>query len=939
MSTEMQTKVQASPAQNFTPVQTGLLQRKSALCNTPGLVEDSGRDKEKLTLQRSSADQAGTTTVPRFGHDFSRVRVHSTGQEMIQTKLKINEPGDIYEQEADRVADQVMRMPDPVPFPQSPVNSHPEGSSIQSAGYYHEKDIQRKEDNYKEKGIVQMKQGSLASGVGGQSSGAVPPILHEVLHLPGVPLDPATRTYMEPRFGHDFSRVRVHTGALAEQSAQDINAKAYTMGHAIVFDAGRFAPGTQEGRRLIAHELTHVVQQSGVEGFYTAKDNEKRDPFPIESRSPTGVIQREVNPKRIASKEAVLAKIKNIADSSGKGKEPAEANLARLGKLGIGFNPGATKEEKDNAFVYTCHCGWIDMGHFFISAALAYGVGYQRRRLEIRVEGIPRTIDDLLAVGLDKLTPELDLLLKTVPGNQGRNVLSDVRKLLKSGEPRDIALTFGYWMEFVQQVAKVVSDPGNNFPDGLKQWLKDYQRMVKSVAPEWLEGTIEGSARSAFTMEDLPSDCYGAAFGQDVWKQTDGAKMDSSPIHGLMKEFFSECGAVFPEPRSRTRCEMMAETTPGSCRMEGGEDKWPEDLGEPARYASTKPKLLRTAEPLCKNKSPKVLPCKTGTGSAGSPMPAAELDVSWKDKSATLTLFENFPLYQPEERGEFGGGVRIPGRSELIDKKPPLVLRAPSFLRINARGDVIAYSTLGGVPSLGDMKSSAHLNLASGRFQVQAKGPLQIDVEGKVNIDFEKLFMGLAGPEIDQLKEILKSDEFTDLVKKVLNGQLGSKKFVSEVKSLLQRQFPQGFKGVVATVLARLENLEALALATSLDAHGTVSVGGIPISGFIFHKSVGMNPLLGLEGGLLISELAKERVIFGAKGLLYGDRLLQARLTVGVDPIGHKAIAELHAVNKTLTRNKLSLDLQYQINPEGEQQFLVIIGGKHNIWGSKSIAP
>ncbi|MBW2690554.1 MAG: hypothetical protein JRC99_11555 [Deltaproteobacteria bacterium] len=101
MSTEMQTKVQASPAQNFTPAQTGLLQRKFTLSNTSGLVDDSKQDKEKLTLQRSSVDQAGTTTVPRFGHDFSRLSVHSTGPGMIQTKLKINEPGDIYEQEAE----------------------------------------------------------------------------------------------------------------------------------------------------------------------------------------------------------------------------------------------------------------------------------------------------------------------------------------------------------------------------------------------------------------------------------------------------------------------------------------------------------------------------------------------------------------------------------------------------------------------------------------------------------------------------------------------------------------------------------------------------------------------------------------------------------------------------------------------------------------------
>jgi len=66
---------------------------------------------------------------------------------------------------------------------------------------------------------------------------------------------------MEPRFGHDFSQVRVHSGSDAEQSAQDVHANAYTVGHNIVFGTGRFAPGTYEGRRLIAHELTHTIQQ------------------------------------------------------------------------------------------------------------------------------------------------------------------------------------------------------------------------------------------------------------------------------------------------------------------------------------------------------------------------------------------------------------------------------------------------------------------------------------------------------------------------------------------------------------------------------------------------------------------------------------------------------------------------------------------------------
>ncbi len=89
----------------------------------------------------------------------------------------------------------------------------------------------------------------------------VPPIVHEVLRSPGQPLDPVTRAYMEPRFGHDFSRVRVHTDAKAAESAQVVNALAYTVGHDVVFGTEQYAPGTAEGRELLAHELAHTVQQ------------------------------------------------------------------------------------------------------------------------------------------------------------------------------------------------------------------------------------------------------------------------------------------------------------------------------------------------------------------------------------------------------------------------------------------------------------------------------------------------------------------------------------------------------------------------------------------------------------------------------------------------------------------------------------------------------
>lgn len=101
----------------------------------------------------------------------------------------------------------------------------------------------------------------------GQPSGqavAAPASVDHVLASPGRPLEPALRQNMEQRFGHDFSRVRVHSGSAAEQSARDIEAHAYTVRSDVVFGHGRFAPETTEGRRLLAHELTHVVQQGGA---------------------------------------------------------------------------------------------------------------------------------------------------------------------------------------------------------------------------------------------------------------------------------------------------------------------------------------------------------------------------------------------------------------------------------------------------------------------------------------------------------------------------------------------------------------------------------------------------------------------------------------------------------------------------------------------------
>ena len=90
-------------------------------------------------------------------------------------------------------------------------------------------------------------------------TGVAPPIVHDVLRENGHGLEGSTRDFMESRFGHDFSGVRVHTDAKAAESAQAVQARAYTVGNHVVFGAGQYAPGTRIGRELLAHELTHTM--------------------------------------------------------------------------------------------------------------------------------------------------------------------------------------------------------------------------------------------------------------------------------------------------------------------------------------------------------------------------------------------------------------------------------------------------------------------------------------------------------------------------------------------------------------------------------------------------------------------------------------------------------------------------------------------------------
>jgi hypothetical protein len=122
-------------------------------------------------------------------------------------------------------------------------------------------------------------------------TGGVPPVVHDVLRSSGEPLAAETRAFMEPRFGQDFNQVRIHTDEKAEESARVLNALAYTVGDEVVVGAGQYAPSTNQGKRLLAHELAHVVQQRGGEVRHT-----------LEVGSADGPLERQAD----AAAETVL---------------------------------------------------------------------------------------------------------------------------------------------------------------------------------------------------------------------------------------------------------------------------------------------------------------------------------------------------------------------------------------------------------------------------------------------------------------------------------------------------------------------------------------------------------------------------------------------------------------------------------------------------------
>lgn len=179
----------------------------------------------------------------------------------LQAKLEIGQPNDIYEREADRLADHVMRMTEG-----SLVNG--DSSFVQRRAEFlefpeKEEDVLQRQPMDEKEELVQAKRNSV------QTPQATPGIESRINSLKGggQPLSESTRSFFEPRFGTDFGRVRIHTGAEAAQTAQSVNARAFTIANNIVFNGNQYSPESNSGKQLLAHELTHVTQGKTRSGF------------------------------------------------------------------------------------------------------------------------------------------------------------------------------------------------------------------------------------------------------------------------------------------------------------------------------------------------------------------------------------------------------------------------------------------------------------------------------------------------------------------------------------------------------------------------------------------------------------------------------------------------------------------------------------------------
>lgn len=324
-------------------------------------LRESGRTAEHpiLQLRRSLGNQA----IQRL-----------LSSSLVQAKLKVNQPGDMYEQEADRVAEQVMQMPEPriqrqlEEDEEEKVQTKPLSEQITPL-------VQRQADQAKEE---EEEDALMPKATPGQAAAVSHGLESQVNTLKGggQPLPESARTFFEPRFGYDFSKVRVHNDGQAAETARAMNAQAYTVGRDVVFGAGKYAPETAEGKRLLAHELAHVVQQGEVSSLDTT--------LKVSSPDAAAVLQtvepRPINSPTRQSMFAHLVPANNhllmqpeSSPESGKETSPGEELIKKLQDLGLteGTISGILEEIKPGEIAHALEALEVLLGEgFFLGTPL-----------------------------------------------------------------------------------------------------------------------------------------------------------------------------------------------------------------------------------------------------------------------------------------------------------------------------------------------------------------------------------------------------------------------------------------------------------------------------------------------------------------------------------------------------------------------------------------
>jgi len=258
----------------------------SARAARPNVAIRGLRERSSIYLRQSSDNQAAqpashvqapehaagwSWTAPTYlSYDFGRIPVYPPAAQAEQTMVAISAPSDRYEQQADRLADQVMLD-----------NRFTDSSDLEATS--HAKDRVSASADYSSRGENA--------------------------------LEPDERRFFEPRFHHNFADVKIYSDREANQSALALHARAYTIGNTISFAAGEYRPGTAEGRHLLAHELSHVIQQRSVATPGTPLIQRQPTDKPKETPAPQPAKSKTLQESKVDTADPVAGQTTQIIDA------------------------------------------------------------------------------------------------------------------------------------------------------------------------------------------------------------------------------------------------------------------------------------------------------------------------------------------------------------------------------------------------------------------------------------------------------------------------------------------------------------------------------------------------------------------------------------------------------------------------------------------------